>query len=87
MANGHEFSPENLHREGCTFGQLLANDVSHMKEDLSEIKADMKDVKGMVTSLKDTTTQHQVYRGWGDKVASIIVSAVVAGAVGFFSRR
>lgn len=77
MANGHDFNPDLLHKEGCTFGQLLASEVAHLKEDTTEIKSDLKEVKAMVTAFTEFKGNYK----WVDKAVGYALSALIAGAV------
>ncbi|MGE5623510.1 MAG: hypothetical protein ACM3UP_00635 [Methanocella sp.] len=83
-----------MHKEGCTYGQLQALELSHLKEDIGEIKQDAKDLKRSISLLSEEIQaqraileQHKVYRTWLDKTREIVVAAVVGLLAGLLSKR
>jgi hypothetical protein len=87
MANGHEFSPENLHREGCTFGQLLAQQVElsskHLSEKLDQLVEQNEQLVKSVNALSvDIARQQVTSKGVTVIIATVI--SVIMSVAGWF---
>lgn len=77
--NGHDFSPDQLHKEGCSYGQLLAKDVAYMREDLQELKAGVAAINGRLADISRSINEYRAYGkvgAWAGRIVAGVVGSI-----------